>query len=47
LVESIYEGCLMCELDLRHLTTANQKLGFAVRKTSPFPPVKSSAACSH
>ena len=26
LVESIYEWCLMCELELRHLPTANQKL---------------------
>jgi len=26
LVESIYEWCLICELGLRRLTTANQKL---------------------
>ena len=26
LVESIYEWCLLCELDLRHLKTVNQKL---------------------
>ena len=26
LVESIYEWCLLCEFDLRHLKTTNQKL---------------------